>query len=163
MDTTRKECALASGSSDAVLGGGLPHVYGNREDAKVSLREYLEAVRQGDQALQEERDRRYAEVKAAEEKALKVKETADAIALGLQRDYQAYKDLQANNLREQISSERGTYVTRTEFETANKPVVEFVLQQRAILEKRGVDITQIIAVLAVVAAVVSSILFALKK
>jgi vacuolar-type H+-ATPase subunit H len=154
---------MATGSGDAVLGGGLPHVYGNGEDAKVSLREYLDAVRRGDVALQEERDRRYAEVKAAEEKALKVKETADAIALGLQRDYQSYKDKQANELREQISNERGSYMTRLEFEAAHKPVLEFVLAQRAILEKRGVDISQIIAVLAVIAAVVSSILFAIKK
>jgi len=61
-----------------------------------------------------ERDRRYTEVKNAEEKALKIKEEADKTALGLQRETQTYKDEKANELREQIGNERGLYVTKAE-------------------------------------------------
>jgi chromatin segregation and condensation protein Rec8/ScpA/Scc1 (kleisin family) len=143
---------VASGSSDAVLGGDLPHVYGNGEDAKVSLREYIDAIRRGDKALEEERDRRYAEVKAAEEKALKVKETADAIALGLQRDYQAYKDIQANNLREQINRERNLYVTRDMMDSTLREV------------KAGTqwNVSTALAAVAALAAILAAIFIAVK-
>ena len=70
-----------------------------------------EALRDAEQRFQGERDRRYAEVKSAEERALRVKEQADRDALGLAREIQAYKDMKANELREQISSERHLYVT----------------------------------------------------
>lgn len=71
-----------------------------------------------DKQLGEERDRRYAEVKNAEEKALKVKEEADRAALGLAREIQTYKDEKANELREQISRERGSYATQAEMRAA---------------------------------------------
>ena len=81
-----------------------------------------EALRSAEWKFQQERDRRYAEVNAEREKALAIKEQADRDALGLAREIQAYKDEKANELREQINSERGLYITRTEF----KPIVDFV-------------------------------------
>jgi len=73
----------------------------------------------------EERDRRYAEVNIEREKALKIKETADLAALGLAREIQNYKDEKANELREQISSERGLYATNKDLE----PVKSYVSSQ----------------------------------
>jgi hypothetical protein len=100
---------------------------------QVSLREHLAALRAADQTLAAERDQRYAEVKAAEEKALKVKETADEKALALASQIQTYKDEKANELREQISSERGRYATREDLSALNreisatiKPLAEYI-------------------------------------
>jgi hypothetical protein len=77
-----------------------------------------EALRVSEEKFQGERDRRYAEVKASEEKALKVKEQADRDALDLARQIQAYKDEKANELREQIGSERGLYATKGDLTAA---------------------------------------------
>ena len=77
----------------------------------VSLKEHLLLIRAAD-------DRRYAEVNIEREKALKIKEEADKAALGLAREIQTYKDEKANELREQISSERNLYVTKAELESA---------------------------------------------
>ena len=79
-----------------------------------TLAVHQEALRRADEKFEEERDRRYGEVKEAEEKALKIKERADEVALGLQRETQQYKDEKANQLREQISSERNLYVTQND-------------------------------------------------
>jgi len=91
----------------------------------------------GLQAVLQERDRRYSEVKSAEEKALKVKEQADRDALDLARQIQIYKDEKANELRAQINSERGLYVTRMDLSSAIKeiqatvdPLVRYVSAQR---------------------------------
>lgn len=81
----------------------------------VSLKDHLLALREAD-------DRRYAEVNVEREKALKIKETADRDALGLAREIQTYKDEKANELREQISSERGRYVTREELASAVREI-----------------------------------------
>jgi len=62
----------------------------------------------------EERDRRYTEVNIEREKALKIKETADLAALQLAREIQTYKDEKANQLREQINSERNLYPTKSQ-------------------------------------------------
>lgn len=78
-----------------------------------------EAIRTAEEKFQQERDRRYSEVKLAEEKALKVKETADLAALGLARDIQLYKDEKANELREQINRERGLYATKADLNAAS--------------------------------------------
>ena len=98
--------------------------------------------RQNDKFL-EERDRRYSEVKSAEEKALKVKEQADRDALDLARQIQIYKDEKANELRSQINSERGLYVTRTDLsasvekiEAMIEPLIKYVAAQRG--EQGGV-------------------------
>ena len=89
---------------------------------------HQEALREADLRFNEERDRRYYEVDTEREKALKIKETADLAALGLARDIQAYKDEKANELRAQIEGERGTYLTRVEFEAQFKPVSDFYQQ-----------------------------------
>jgi hypothetical protein len=82
----------------------------------IPLREHLRIVRECDQALQEERDRRYAEVAIARAEALRIKEVADRDALELARQIQTYKDEKANELREQISSERGLYASKDDLE-----------------------------------------------
>jgi hypothetical protein len=156
---------IATGAAPATGGGW------------VTLRDHLAALRAADQALQDERDRRYAEVKAAEEKALKVKEKADEVALGLQRDNQVYKDEKANELREQISSERGRYVTREELASAIrelraaiKPLTDYIASDAGRNQgaagsrtEQRLTTSQVIAALAVAAAVVSIILYAFKK
>lgn len=98
-----------------------------------SAREYARALREADARFYEERDRRYTEVAAEREKALKIKEEADKVALDLARQIQQYKDEQANELREQINSERGIYVTKGELGSAIekidvviKPLTEYV-------------------------------------
>lgn len=77
-----------------------------------------EAIRMADAKFDAERDRRYTEVKNAEEKALSIKEKADEMALKLAREIQTYKDEKANELREQINSERGHYATKDDLMAA---------------------------------------------
>jgi hypothetical protein len=91
----------------------------------VSLKEHFETVMLLNDRILAERDRRYSEVNIEREKALKIKETADLAALGLARDIQIYKDEKANELREQISSERGIYATKEDIE----PLKTFVNAQ----------------------------------
>jgi hypothetical protein len=91
----------------------------------VLLSQHLSTLRQADERFMAERDRRYAEVNIEREKALKIKEEADKAALGLAREIQTYKDEKANELREQINSERGLYVTKTELE----PVKAYIASQ----------------------------------
>src|SRR6185369_9482526 len=62
-----------------------------------------------------------------------IKEAADLAALSLAREIQAYKDEKANELREQINSERGHYASQTDLhaavakiEESLKPLQEFV-------------------------------------
>jgi len=85
----------------------------------------------------EERDRRYAEVAIEREKALKIKDEADRRALTLADEIQKYKDEKANNLRSQIENERGSYATKVdlnslgkEFQAIVKPLNEFVSRSR---------------------------------
>jgi len=75
--------------------------------------------------FEEERDRRYSEVNIEREKALKIKETADLAALQLAREIQTYKDERANELREQINSERGLYATNKDID----PIKSYVSSQ----------------------------------
>lgn len=123
----------------------------------VSLKTYLLAIRQGDQALQEERDRRYAEVNVEKEKALKIKETADLAALQLAREIQTYKDEKANELREQISRERGLYATRDdlastqrEFQLALKPINDFVSGANKVDTARRLDLSTLLTILGLI-------------
>jgi len=91
----------------------------------VPLKDHLAALREADLRFQEERDRRYAEVNIEREKALKIKETADLAALQLAREIQTYKDEKANELREQINSERGLYATNKDID----PIKSYVSSQ----------------------------------
>jgi len=102
-----------------------------------TLKYHTDRMRDAEDRFQNERDRRYAEVKSAEEKALKVKEQADRDALGLAREIQTYKDEKANELRSQIERERGNYATRSDlkavvekFEAALEPVSKYVTGQQ---------------------------------
>jgi hypothetical protein len=143
----------------------------------VPLREHLAAVRAGDQALDAERDRRYAEVNVEKEKALKIKETADLAALQLAREIQTYKDEKANELREQISSERGRYVTRDELasavrelQAAIKPLADYTTSdagrnagQAGQRGEQRLNMSQVIAAIATLAAVISFIYAVVRK
>lgn len=99
----------------------------------VSLAEHLAALRAADKELADERDRRYAEVAAANAMALKIKEQADSIALDLAREIQKYKDEKANQLREQIGAERNLYVTKEELQ----PIKDRISSRGG--EFRGID------------------------
>lgn len=99
-----------------------------------------EAMREMDRGLHEERDRRYADVALEREKALRIKEEADKSALLLAREIQTYKDEKANELREQIGSERGLYATKSDLvavadkiEATIKPLIEHM----ALTQGRG--------------------------
>lgn len=81
-----------------------------------ALQEHWETVSRLHREIYDERDRRYAEVNIERQKALSIKERADERALDLARVIQDYKDEKANELREQINSERGMYVTIKDFE-----------------------------------------------
>lgn len=94
----------------------------HRASDHVSLREHLEMRIAYEQQLRHADDRRYSEVNIEREKALKIKEEADKAALALARDIQVYKDEKANELREQISSERGLYTTKPELQSAIEKV-----------------------------------------
>lgn len=117
----------------------------------VSLREHFAALRLADIRFSEERDRRYKEVAEEREKALKIKETADLAALQLAREIQTYKDEKANELREQISSERGLYVTQSELKSSlaevqatMKPLLDYVAGRQG-ARQGGLDQRQLIA------------------
>ena len=145
----------------------LPAISGNGEHATVSLADYLLAVRAGDIAVQAERDRRYAEVGAEREKALKIKEAADETALTLAREIQHYRDEQANNLRAQIERERGDYATQSDLqgvaakmEALIKPLTEFVAGARRVDTVKRLDAAQLVQVLALL-AVAAGVIFAI--
>jgi hypothetical protein len=92
----------------------------------VSNREHIEMQIRYERRLREADDRRYAEVGLARAEALKIKEAGDAKALELARQIQDYKDTKANELREQISRERGAYVSQDQF----KPIADYVASQQ---------------------------------
>lgn len=100
-------------------------------------REHAAEVKSLQGNFNEERDRRYREVDEERAKALKIKENADKTAMELAREIQTYKDEKANELREQIGSERGLYAEKEavdsrvtavirELETKIKPLSDFV-------------------------------------
>lgn len=95
-----------------------------------------------------ERDRRYRELREADQRALQIKEQADRDALELDRQIRSYKDEKANQLREQLGAERNQYMSRTEYTSAHialqnemksgydrldamiKPISEYVASQQ---------------------------------
>jgi aminopeptidase N len=93
-----------------------------RREGTISLQEHWEALEAANEKFQAERDRRYTEVSQEREKALKIKEEADKAALGLAREIQIYKDEKANQLREQIGSERGSYATKDDLAAAMREI-----------------------------------------
>jgi hypothetical protein len=101
--------------------------------ANERLNERLDTERE---RFNQERDRRYSEVNIEREKALKIKEEADKAALGLAREIQSYKDEKANQLREQIGSERGTYPTKEELAAAIRELTAMITPLTAFVEGR---------------------------
>ncbi len=97
------------------MGDDERHLPRNNEEWTLgTLQEHWHVVNVLNERFNTERDRRYSEVNIEREKALKIKEEADKAALGLAREIQTYKDEKANELREQISSERGSYATKAD-------------------------------------------------
>lgn len=92
-------------------------------------------------------------LRAADQRALRIKETGDAKALDLAREIQIYKDEKANQLREQINSERGLYFTKAEA----KPFTDYITAQQG--QIRGSDITmaKIVTAISVVGAILGII------
>jgi len=86
----------------------------------ITLRFHLAEMQRLRDELATERDRRYAEVSVEREKALKIKEVADLAALQLAREIQTYKDEKANELREQIASERGHYASKDDLNNVSE-------------------------------------------
>jgi hypothetical protein len=93
-----------------------------------NFKAYVAAQREGDQ------------------RAMAVKEVADRLALELARDHQQYRDEKANELREQINTERGHYAARGELEAAVakleaelKPVLVFMASQQG--RSQGISAT----------------------
>lgn len=87
--------------------------------------------------IYDERDRRYTEVSQEREKALKIKEQADRDALQLDRTIRDYKDEKANELREQINTERLLYASKDdvksvvkELEATLNPIATYVTAQQ---------------------------------
>jgi len=119
-------------------------------DLTVPLKEHFEALLHAERRFMEERDRRYSEVNIEREKALKIKEVADLKALDLARDIQVYKDEKANQLREQINSERGLYATNKDLE----PLKAFMQGAGAVTAQSARYIAAIVAVASVVNVVI---------
>jgi len=141
----------ASGTSAATDVSLREHLAQRLHESERRIDERDRYLREADMRLAEERDRRYAEVATEREKALKIKETADLAALGLAREIQTYKDEKANELREQISSERGLYTTRSELnsildkiEAQIKPLQDFVTSSQG--QSKGVSMSATVLV-----------------
>ena len=102
-----------------------------------TLHEHHMSLRRADEMLNIERDRRYADVNIEREKALKIKETADAVALNLARELQSYKDDKIEASREKGIRDSGEYVTRSDLDTvvhriedSLAPIFKFVSEQK---------------------------------
>jgi hypothetical protein len=128
---------------------------------------HVAALRKADERLDAERerfnterDRRYSEVNIEREKALKIKEEADKAALGLAREIQSYKDEKANQLREQISGERGSFATKDDLGAAIRevtavvaPLTAFVSSQRGEHEGSRSSVNRMLSFIAALAGV----------
>ena len=138
------------------IGGGASRstdpASGTSAATDVSLREFIALGADWQWRFMQERDRRYAEVQIEKDKALQ-----------LARDYQTYKDMQANELREQLARERIGYASKTDLQNAIetitatlKPIVEYVAGQQG-AKSGALDQRQLVAwgfgVVAVVVAV----------
>lgn len=83
-----------------------------------TLAVYNEALRQAEEKFQTERDRRYTEVNIEKEKALRIKEEADKVALGLASENQKLKEAQHNEVLNSWRDERANYATKHELTSA---------------------------------------------
>ncbi len=80
--------------------------------------------------------------RVADKEALSIALTAAKEALGLAREIQAYKDERANNLREQITAERGIYATKDQL----APVTTYIAGQQG--QSKGIGLIAGAAVVA---------------
>lgn len=119
---------------------------------------HIAALQSAEEKFAAERDRRYSETKVAEEKALQIQKEADKAALGLAREIQSYKDEKANQLREQISAERGTYATREDLSAVTReltamisPLSEFVKLKQGESVGSSASVSRLISLVAVLA------------
>ena len=127
---------------------------------RISWHKHLLALRTADKELSIERDRRYAEVALEREKALRIKEESGKTALELAREIQTYKDEKANQLREQINSERGLYASKNELNAAVeeveamiRPVADYVSSQQG--GPRAITPSTLVAFITTAAAIVA--------
>lgn len=84
-------------------------------------------------------------LRAADQRALQIKEQGDAKALNLERETQQYKDEKANQLREQINSERGLYVTKAEL----KPFTDYITAQQGQIKGSEITMGKVIAIVGI--------------
>jgi hypothetical protein len=82
----------------------------------VSTRAHLEA-------LLAEQDKRMQVMADERSRAIAIKDRADEKALNLERETQQYKDEKANELRAQIESERGSYMTQEVYSERHEDLV----------------------------------------
>ncbi len=129
-----------------------------------TLKIYCDALTLANKDLMIERDRRYAEVSLEKEKALKIKDEADKAALGLAREIQMYKDEKANQLREQISSERGSMATKEDLAAITReltamiqPLATYVAGMAGEGRKSTSSVANIVAAVSVIYGVVATI------
>ncbi len=135
-----------------------------------TLQVYTEALRQADERFNAERDRRYAEVNTEREKAIKIKESANQEALLLAREIQQYKDEKANQLREQINSERGLYASKDDLNSAIReinaimaPVLAYVSSNQATGQAYKQGFSWITTLAVAVSAIIGAVLAILVK
>jgi hypothetical protein len=158
----------ASGTSAATDVSLREHLAQQLHDAQRRIDERDRYLREADQRFGEERDRRYTEVAIEREKALRIKETADLAALGLAREIQTYKDEKANELREQISSERGLYASKEDVKSLDDkleirlaPLIAYVASQQG--RHEGVDnFTKTLIALVSLALVIAGLVLGLR-
>jgi hypothetical protein len=120
-----------------------------------------EALRSAEEKFHQERDRRYAELAIEREKALQIKEDGEQAALLLAREIQTYKDEKANELRAQISNERGLYVTRTDLQAAVEKIdatLQPIKDSLSASRGRGLGYSQSWGVVLSVAALIASLI-----
>lgn len=72
-------------------------------------------------------------LRAADQRALQIKEEGEQRALELAREIQTYKDEKANELREQISSERGSYLTIENYQAHHAELEQRIASQDKVL------------------------------
>ena len=150
----------------AIVGEGwtLGSLAAHQAEMRAADNRYNDAMRVAAKYLNEERDRRYAEVNVEKEKALKIKETADLAALELARESQAYKEDKTDKAREQSLRETGQYVTHGDLEILEsklvkiiEPLVDFVSSQRGVVNGAQLTIGKISAAIAGSAAIIGVI------
>jgi Flp pilus assembly protein TadB len=138
----------------------------------ISLKEHLLALRESDvrynAMVVSFQQLAVAAAFAAQKEALAIKDRGDTEALRLAREIQVYKDEKANQLREQITGERGLYATKIDLaaavdkiEVTIRPVINgMTLQQGkgAGLDKGWAILIGLAVFVSAIAAIIVSII-----